>query len=216
MRASMMGAGFTELKRVLCLGAHSDDLEIGCGGTMRRIIQASPGVAIRWHVLAAAGERRREALRSARALLAGAKTSMHWSAYPESYFPQHWAAIKDEFEAIKRAFDPDVVFTHWRDDRHQDHRVLSDLAWNTFRNHLILEYEVPKYDGDLGNPNVYVALDEATCREKVSGIVRHFRTQAGKHWFTEDAFLALLRLRGIECGARARYAEAFYARKLVI
>lgn len=205
------------VRRVLCLGAHSDDIEIGCGGTVRRIIQAFPRVEFRWEVFAAPGPRAREAKRSAEAFLKGArKAGVHVRRFRESYFPHDWADIKDVFERIKTEFEPDVVFTHWRDDRHQDHRVLSDLAWNTFRDHAILEYEIPKYDGDLGNPNVYVALDESLARQKVSGILRHFPTQAGRHWFTEDTFMALLRLRGLECGSRTHYAEAFYGRKLVV
>jgi LmbE family N-acetylglucosaminyl deacetylase len=205
------------VQRVLCLGAHSDDLEIGCGGTLRRTIQEIPRVEIRWHVFSASGQRRCEAERSAKEFLRGGKDAqIHIGDFRESYFPEQWAAIKDVFETTKREFEPDVIFTHWRDDRHQDHRVLSDLAWNTFRNHTILEYEIPKYDGDFGNPNLYVALDEAVCREKVAAILRHFQTQNERHWFTEDTFLALLRIRGIECGPRTHYAEAFYARKLVV
>lgn len=205
------------VRRILCLGAHADDLEIGCGGTVRRIIQSSPRVVIRWHVFSALGRRRREARQSAKEFLHGANgAQILVGNCRESYFPEQWAAIKDAFEKMKGQFEPDLVFTHWRDDRHQDHRVLSDLAWNTFRNHTILEYEIPKYDGDLGNPNVYMALDEGICRQKVAAILSHFQSQQGRHWFTEDTLFALLRLRGIECGPRARYAEAFYARKLVL
>ncbi len=204
------------LKRVLCLGAHADDLEIGCGGTLRRIIAASPEVEVRWHVFSASGRRRLEAQKSAGEILKAARCSeIHVGNFRESYFPEKWAAIKDVVEATK-PFSPDVVFTHWRDDRHQDHRVLSDLAWNTFRDHLILEYEIPKYDGDLGNPNVYVTLEPEVCQQKVAGLLRHFSSQADKHWFTEDLFFGLMRMRGIECGPRTRYAEAFYARKLVV
>lgn len=213
----MLDLRFAQLRKILCVGAHSDDLEIGCWGTIRRTIQASPGVEVRWHVFSAAGERRREARQSAKEVLKGAKAArVGLSGFRESYFPEQWGEIKDVFEAIKREFDPDLILTHWRDDRHQDHRVVSDLTWNTFRNHAVLEYEVPKYDGDLGNPNVFVPLDETLARQKATAIVSRFKSQAMKHWFTEDTFLALLRLRGIECGARARFAEAFYARKLVI
>ena len=213
----MNGFALERLKTVLLLGAHADDIEIGCGGTVLRTIQASPDVEVHWHVFAAAGERRLEAERSARDFLRGARASgVHVADFRESYFPDQWAAVKDHFEQIRQQCEPDVVFTHWGSDRHQDHRVLSELAWNTFRQHLILEYEIPKYDGDLGNPSVYVALEEAVCKTKVSAILRHFRTQAAKHWFTEDAFMALMRLRGIECGPGARFAEAFHCRKLVV
>ncbi len=212
----MLGLNFDRARRVLCLGAHADDLEIGCGGTIRRMLRESPEIEIWWHVFSAPGERRHEARGSARELLDGARTAaVRIASFRESYFPQQWGRIKDTFEAIKDAFEPDLVLTHWRDDRHQDHRVLSDLAWNTFRSHTILEYEIPKYDGDLGNPNVYVSLGDDTCRQKVAAVLRHFKTQRTRHWFTEDALLGLLRLRGIECGPGTRYAEAFYGRKLI-
>ncbi|HTL18036.1 MAG TPA: PIG-L family deacetylase, partial [Patescibacteria group bacterium] len=133
-----------------------------------------------------------------------------------SYFPYEGAKIKNFFETLKKLPNPDLIFTHYRDDLHQDHRVISDLTWNTFRDHLILEYEIPKFDGDLGQPNVFVPLEEQTCLKKVNAVCRFFRTQSNKHWFSEDTFLALMRLRGIECASRTRFAEAFYARKLVL
>jgi LmbE family N-acetylglucosaminyl deacetylase len=213
----MLRLAFDQVKRLLCVGAHSDDLEIGCGGTVRRILRASPDVEVWWHVLSAAGDRRAEAEASATEILQGARTfHLEICDSRESYFPEQWGAIKDVFENVIRRSEPDLVLTHWRDDRHQDHQVLSDLAWNTFRNQTILEFEIPKYDGDVGNPNVYVALDEDLCIEKVNGIMKHFGSQAGRHWFTEDLFFALMRLRGMECGPGARYAEAFYGRKLVV
>jgi LmbE family N-acetylglucosaminyl deacetylase len=205
------------LRRVLCLGAHADDIEIGCGGTVLRLLAADPTVEICWRVFSAAGPRAKEAKASAAEFLQGARRSqVVVSRFQESYFPQHWGRIKDEFERLKASFDPDLILTHWRDDRHQDHRVLSDLAWNTFRNHRILEYEIPKYDDDLGQPNFYVGLEESVVSRKVTLLLRHFPSQAQRHWFTEDAFRGLMRLRGIECGPRARYAEAFHARKMVV
>jgi LmbE family N-acetylglucosaminyl deacetylase len=214
MSPSLLGLG--QSGKVLLLGAHSDDIEIGCGGTVLRMIRACPGIQVHWHVFSTPGLRRREAQNSAREFLkdAGQKT-VRVESFRESYFPDQWSDIKDVFGKIRRQFEPDFVFTHRGDDRHQDHRVLSELTWNTFRNHLILEYEIPKYEGDLGQPNLYVTLAEDLCRQKVSALLRHFPTQATKPWFTEDAFLALLRLRGIECGPKAHYAEAFHARKLV-
>ena len=141
-------------RRVLCLGAHSDDIEIGCGGTLLRLIAANPSIEIQWHVFSSSGPRRKEARASAAEFLRGVKKRQVVTyQFRESYFPIEWAKIKDEFERIKSGFDPDLILTHWRDERHQDHRVLSDLGWNTFRNHTILEYEIPKYDGDLGQPN---------------------------------------------------------------
>jgi LmbE family N-acetylglucosaminyl deacetylase len=204
-------------KLVLCLGAHADDIEIGCGGTLMRLLETWPGAEVHWHVFSAPGPRRGEAMRSAKQWLAtaGARTVKAWS-FRESYFPDQWAAVKDAMEQVRASCEPDLIFTHWREDRHQDHRVISDLTWNAFRDHAILEYEIPKYDGDFGQPNVYVPLDETACRRKVKALMRNFPSQASKHWFTPDTLLALPRLRGIECGPRVQYAEAFHARKLVL
>ena len=203
--------------KVLCLGAHSDDIEIGCGGTILRMLGAYPEAEVKWVVFSAKGARRREAQNSARSFLKGAAMcNVVLKGFRESFFPSREEEIKDLFESIKHGFDPDVIFTHYRHDLHQDHRVVSQLTWNTFRNHLILEYEIPKYDGDLGVPNTFVPLDSATCQAKVKNLITHFQSQRGKQWFTEDLFLALPRLRGMECNASARYAEAFYCRKLVI
>jgi LmbE family N-acetylglucosaminyl deacetylase len=203
--------------KVLCLGAHSDDIEIGCGGTILRLLKMYPNAEVWWVVFSAAGSRRREAQNSADAFLREAsKSKVVLKGFRESYLPFRGEKVKDFFESIKRRFSPDVVFTHYRHDLHQDHRVISDFTWNTFRNHLVLEYEIPKYDGDLGIPNTFVALDSATCRTKVKNLLTYFQTQRGKHWFSEDLFLSLLRLRGMECNAPSRYAEAFYSRKLVL
>ena len=205
------------LRRVLCLGAHSDDIEIGCGGTLLRLLESSGDLEIHWHVFAAHGPRQGEAQASAEHFLRGAAThTIALDQFRESYFPEEWAGIKDVFERIKHEFNPDLILTHWRDDRHQDHRVLSDLTWNTFRGHTVLEYEIPKYDGDMGRPNTYVSLDEPIARRKVDALMRHFATQRSRNWFTEDTFFGLMRLRGIECGPHAHYAEAFYSRKLVL
>jgi LmbE family N-acetylglucosaminyl deacetylase len=212
----MIELGFSSVKNILCLGAHSDDIEIGCGGTLLKLTRDHDGLNIWWIVFSAEGSRSREARSSAKAFLAGAarrKTVI--KQFRGSFFPFQAERIKEYFEEIKAAFRPDLVFTHYRDDRHQDHRILSDLAWNTFRNHLILEYEIPKYDGDLGIPNLFVRLDEALCRKKVEYLCRFFQTQTNKHWFDEDTFLSLMRLRGMECASQTRYAEAFHCRKLV-
>jgi LmbE family N-acetylglucosaminyl deacetylase len=136
--------------------------------------------------------------------------------YRDGFFPFHGAQIKDDFEALKRECNPDLIFTHYRDDRHQDHRLISDLTWNTFRNHLILEYEIPKYDGDLGQPNFFVPLDEAVCARKAKHLLESFVSQRNKHWFDEQTFSAILRLRGMEANSPTRYAEAFYCRKAVL
>lgn len=201
---------------ILCLGAHSDDIEIGCGGTILKLLKSYPKATVTWVVFSAKGSRIDEAVASAEAYLAGAKEKqIIVKDFRDGFFPYTGADIKIFFETLKPV-EPDVVFTHFRDDRHQDHRVISDLTWNTFRDHLILEYEIPKYDGDLGTPNFYVHLDKETCQEKVELLVQHFATQANKHWFTEETFFASLRLRGIESRAPEHYAEAFYGRKIVL
>jgi LmbE family N-acetylglucosaminyl deacetylase len=207
---------FGSVRRVLCLGAHSDDIEIGLGGTLLKLAAQVPDLEICWFVFSAPGPRTEEARRSANEFLAGvAQKQIKIGSFRESYFPSEWPAIKDWFEEIKANFDPDVVFTHYRDDRHQDHRVLSDLAWNTFRNHLILEYEILKYDGDLGGPNVFIPLSEEVCTRKIELLLKYFQTQSTKHWFTRDTFEAMHRIRGIECASVTGRAEAFYCRKLV-
>ena len=205
---------FDKLKKILCLGAHSDDIEIGCGGTILKLTEEHPGLEVMWVVFSAEGARHAEASASAAAFLKKAgKAKVVVKDFRGSFFPFQGEAIKSYFETLK-PFQPDVVFTHYRDDRHQDHRVLSDLAWNTYRDHLILEYEIPKYDGDLGVPNAFVPLDAKIARRKARLLKQVFASQRSKRWFTEETFLGLMRLRGIECGARGGYAEAFHARKL--
>ena len=203
--------------KVLCLGAHSDDIEIGCGGTVLKLIKDHKRTAFDWVVLSADERRRKEAEASAAAFLAGAgRRKVVVKKFRDGFFPYAGGEIKEYFEGLKRTIDPDLILTHCRSDLHQDHRLVSDLTWNTFRDHLILEYEIPKYDGDLGAPNVFVHLDEAVCRAKIRNILDHFETQAGNQWFTEDAFRALMRLRGIESNAPDGYAEAFHGRKLAL
>jgi len=198
--------------RLLCVGAHSDDIEIGCGGLILSLLRAGRHLEVDWVVFSASGKRAEEARAGARLFLDGAKTTrVALHEFRDGFFP-HTPEIKDVFESLKAA-RPDVVLTHYRHDRHQDHRVLSDLAWNTFRDHLVLEYEIPKYDGDLGSPNCFVPLDRAVCDEKVAHLEAAFGTQRDKHWFSAETFLGLMRLRGMECRAPGGYAEAFYARK---
>jgi len=202
--------------QVLCLGAHADDLEIGCGGTVLRLLESGRPVVVTWVVFSAEGERQREAHESAEIFLARAKTRIVvLKGFRDGFFPYQGPTIKEDFEELKRQVAPDLIFSHYRNDLHQDHRLISELTWNTFRNNLILEYEIPKYDGDLGSPNMFVDLDEPLCRRKVQTILDVYRTQAGKHWFDQDLFLALLRIRGMECGG-GKYAEAFYSRKTVL
>ena len=206
---------FDKLARVLCLGAHSDDVEIGCGGAILKLTEDHPGLDVMWVVFSAEGARSREARLSARVFLqAAGKQKVTVKKFRTSFFTFQGEKIKEFFETLK-GFQPDLIFTHHRDDRHQDHRVISDLAWQTFRNHLILEYEIPKYDGDLGAPNVFFPLDETLCHRKTECVCKFFQTQGNKHWFSADTFLSLMRLRGIECASPTKYAEAFYCRKLI-
>jgi LmbE family N-acetylglucosaminyl deacetylase len=202
---------------LLCVGAHSDDLEIGCSGTMLRLLAAWPIERVTWVVLSARGERGVEAEKAARRLL-GERPGVRivLGEFRDGFFPYTAVPIKEFFEQLKREVEPDLVLTHYRDDRHQDHRLVSELTYNTFRDHLILEYEIMKLDGDLGNPNVYVPLDEDVVGRKVELLMEGFGSQRDKRWFSEDAFRALMRLRGIEAGAPSGFAEAFYGRKLVI
>lgn len=203
--------------RLLCLGAHSDDIEIGCGGTVLTLLRRHERVAVRWVVFAAHDVRAREAQMSATAFLEGAsERAIDIRQYRDGYFPFVGAQIKDDFEAIKLDYTPDLVLTHSRDDRHQDHRLIAELTWNTFRNHMILEYEIPKYDGDLGQPNFFVPLEPAECSEKMRIILDCFPSQRSRHWFDEETFRALMRLRGMEANAPSKYAEAFYCRKMVM
>ena len=213
----MFQLNLEKLRTVLCLGAHSDDIEIGCGGTILKLVGARRGLHVIWVVFSAEGTRSREARLSAASFLRGVgKSTIVIKRFRNGFFPFEGRRIKEYFERLKRICRPDIVFTHYLDDRHQDHRVLSDLAWNTFRNHLILEYEIPKYDGDLGSPNLFVSLDEKVCRAKADSLGKFFRTQANKHWFTDDLFFSLMRLRGMECASTTKYAEAFYCRKLAV
>jgi LmbE family N-acetylglucosaminyl deacetylase len=203
--------------RILCLGAHSDDIEIGCGGFVLDLLRRRRRVEVDWIVFSAAAAREREARRSAALFLRGAarqRVAVH--GFRDGFFPYVGGAIKKAFEALKAEANPDVILTHYREDRHQDHRLLSDLTWNTFRNHFILEYEIPKFDGDLGAPNCFVALTRSTCARKVKYLTTSFGTQRDKHWFSAETFMGLMRLRGLECRAAGGYAEAFYTRKLVV
>jgi LmbE family N-acetylglucosaminyl deacetylase len=204
-------------KTVLCLGAHSDDIEIGCGGTLLRLLSEYENVVVHWVVFGAQGVRKTEAMESAERFLAKSKkTNILIESFKDGFFPYRGEEIKAFFETLKRAVAPDIIFTHYRHDRHQDHRLISELTWNTFRNHLIFEYEIMKYDGDLGNPNFFVHLDHPTCQQKITQLLSTFKSQANHHWFQEDAFWALLRLRGIECNALDNFAEGFHCRKLAI
>jgi len=205
------------LRRLLVIGAHSDDIEIGCGGTILRLLGDYSGLQVAWMVLSGHGGRVEEAQTSAAAMLSArpdARVAVH--SFRDGFLPYEGAAVKDAFERQKSEFQPDLILTHQGRDAHQDHRLVSELTWNTFRDHVILEYEIPKYDGDLGTPNIFVPLETDLVERKIDHLLRYFPSQHGRRWFTADLFRSILRLRGMECNAPSSYAEAFYARKLVI
>lgn len=203
--------------RVMCVGAHCDDIEIGCGGTILRLAVAHPNLHVYWVIFSSTPEREREARDSAMSFLTGvAKKTVVIHTLKDGYLPYLGAEMKDRFEQTKREFSPHVIFTHYRHDLHQDHRLISELTWNTFRNHLIFEYEIPKYDGDLGSPNIFVPLDESICHRKIDYIIDAFHSQREKHWFSRELFSSILRLRGMEANAASGYAEGFYCRKAVL
>jgi LmbE family N-acetylglucosaminyl deacetylase len=202
---------------ILCIGAHCDDIEIGCGGTILRLLDEHPGSSVHWVVLAGNPRRADEARSAAGAFLAGAgRRTVEVKTFRESYFPYVGAEIKDYFETLSEATDPQLILTHYHLDRHQDHRTVCELTWNTFRNHLIAEYEIPKYEGDLDRPNTYVALSRAHADRKVDLLLKHFPSQASRHWFKAETFHSLMTVRGNEAVAPEGRAEAFHVRKLVV
>lgn len=212
--AAVLGPGRGRL-RLLALGAHADDIEIGSGGTLLRLAEERE-LEVLWVVFCSTPQRGEEARGSAARFLGAARSStVRVGSHRDGFLPYEGAAIKDEFEALKGQFQPDVVLTHSRDDRHQDHRLVSELTWNTWRDHLILEYEIPKYDGDFGTPNLFAPLPEAVLEKKIQHLLASFPSQSSKPWFSPDLFRAVARLRGMECNAPERHAEAFYCRKLV-
>jgi LmbE family N-acetylglucosaminyl deacetylase len=203
--------------KVLCLGAHADDIEIGCGGTVLRIAEEYPKAEFRWIVFSAEGKRDGEAHQSADCFLADIESKViDVQKFRDSYFPFVGAAIKDYFVSLKKEFSPDLVLTHYSSDAHQDHQLIAKLTWNAFRDHFILEYEVAKYDGDLGTPNFYVHLNEDLVQRKITSICEIFQSQIEKEWFGEETLRSLMRIRGIESNSPSKYAEAFYCRKIVV
>jgi LmbE family N-acetylglucosaminyl deacetylase len=212
----MLGFKFENLRTILCLGAHSDDLEIGCGGTLLTLLARRPDLQVHWVVFSAVDSRATEAHRSAEELLRpAAKKTIALHKFRDTCFPFAGLDLKECFIKLQREVQPDLVFTHRRDDLHQDHRTVGEFTWNAFRNHCILEYEIPKYDGDLTTPNFYFPLSEEVARKKVEHLEQHFPSQHDKPWYTASTFQALLRLRGIECNSPGGMAEAFHARKMV-
>jgi LmbE family N-acetylglucosaminyl deacetylase len=202
--------------QVLCLGAHADDIEIGCGGTVLKLLNEIKEISFSWVVFSAQGEREKEALKSAQIFLEKAQSkNIVIKNFREAFFPYIGGDIKEFFEQMKQELSPDLILTHYRNDRHQDHRLISELTWNTFRDHLILEYEILKYDGDMGSPNFFMELSKSLGHRKIKNILDIFKTQQGRHWFSQETFLSLLSLRAVEAKTLNNYAEAFYCRKIV-
>ena len=215
-RLSLFSEG-QAVKKILALGAHADDIEIGCGGTLLRLLSERSDLEVTWVVFCSTAERAREAEASAERFLEGAaRRRILIKSHRDGFLPTEHARVKEEFEELKGQGSPDLILTHFRDDRHQDHRVVSELTWNTWRNHAIWEFEIPKYDGDFGSPNLFVPLSPSTLDRKITLVVQGFPSQVGKAWFTPDLFQAVARIRGMECAAPDRFAEAFYCRKLVV
>ena len=201
---------------VLCLGAHADDIEIGCGGTLLYLREAFPRLRFHWVVLSAAGPRRPEALKAVELFTAGCEKEVAVEDYRDGFLPYSGGKVKDFFEVMKNRVNPSLIFAPWRGDTHQDHRLVAELAWNTFRNHLILEYEIPKYDGDMGRPNLFVPLEAPLYQQKVDHLFEAFKSQCSKPWFDRETFLGLMRIRGMESNSPSGYAEGFHARKMVL
>jgi LmbE family N-acetylglucosaminyl deacetylase len=201
--------------KILALGAHCDDIEIGCGGTLLKLLDEYPAAEIFWVVFSSNPTRKKEAEYSAQDYLQNHKSAMiEINSFRNGYFPYVATDIKEYFETIKAKFNPDIIFTHYSDDKHQDHRTIAELSWNTFRDNVIFQYEIAKYDGDLCTPNFYTTLSEKYVEKKIDLLLKHYKTQTDKHWFTRDLFKSLLRVRGVECVSDSGFAEGFHARKL--
>jgi LmbE family N-acetylglucosaminyl deacetylase len=211
-----LGMNAERYLKILCMGAHSDDIEIGCGGTILRLAKEYPGCEIHWVVFNAIGIRESEARRSAELFAGSRLKGPLLKTFQDGFMPFVGGEVKAVFEQELKQLRPDLIFTHNGNDAHQDHRLISQLTWNTFRNHFILEYEIPKYDGDLGRPSIFVPLEREVCQKKVDYLMGAFQSQRTKQWFEPDTFYSLMRLRGMECVAPSGYAEAFYCRKLTL
>ena len=201
---------------VLCLGAHSDDIEIGCGGTVLYLRSILPQLKFYWVVFSAAGVRGKEAKRAADLFAGNCEKTIVLKNYRDGFLPYSGREVKDFFEDLKSQVSPDLIFTHWRGDAHQDHRLVCELTWNTFRDHLIWEYEIPKYDGDMGRPNLLLPLQSPLYEYKINHLFEAFESQRAKRWFDRETFLGLMRIRGMESNSPSGYAEAFYCHKLVL
>ena len=217
MHALSLRAG-ESVERVLAIGCHSDDIEIGCGGTIVTLLERNPDLEVTWLVLSAEGPRADEAKASAAVFLAGARREPRilLESFRDGYFPYVGGEVKDAFERLKPVVTPQIIFTHAGTDLHQDHRLVAELTWNTFRNHLVVEYEIAKYEGDLGSPNLYVPLSRTVAARKIELLLEHFASQRSRPWFRSETFDGLMCLRGVECNAPEGRAEAFHAPKMIL
>jgi LmbE family N-acetylglucosaminyl deacetylase len=206
----------SEPLNVLCLGAHCDDIEIGCGGTILQLAESRP-INCTWVVFCSNDLRAAEAQKCAESFLGKAKhTEIIIKNFRDGFLPYVGYEVKDFFEEIKQQVSPDLIFTHYRKDMHQDHRIISELTLNTFRSHMIFEYEIPKYDGDIGQPNCYVSISNENMKGKISNITKKYNSQSSKHWFTADLFKSFMRIRGMEINSSDNHAEAFYCNKFKV
>lgn len=199
---------------VLAVGAHSDDVEIGSGGTLLTLAAALPEVRAHVVVLSATPTRAGEAQAGARRFLPGGRVDVEVHDLPDGRYPGHWAGLKDRLEELARRVRPDLILAPRLDDAHQDHRTVARLVRTVWRDHLVLGYEIPKYDGDLPRPNLYVPLTAEVLQEKLRLLRTCFPSQADRDWFDDEVFRGLARLRGVE--SRCRYAEGFEVTKLVL
>ncbi|HDL48390.1 MAG TPA: PIG-L family deacetylase [Actinobacteria bacterium] len=206
----------TATPTILCLGAHSDDIEIGCGATVLRLLDALPGASVQWVVFSTHGERATEARRGADLFVGDRLAAFDTHDFRDGFFPGTFDEIKERFRGLARTVEPDLILTHWRRDAHQDHRLVAELTWQTFRDHFVLEYEIPKYDGGLGSPNVYMPITREQADRKVAYLMEAFRSQHGKYWFNEETLRSLMTIRGVECKSSGGFAEAFYGHKVVL
>ncbi|MCA9192840.1 MAG: PIG-L family deacetylase [Planctomycetales bacterium] len=213
----MLATKLDNVQSILCLGAHADDIEIGCGATLLQIVALRPDLRIKWVVFTSDSQRQVEAQASAEAILAGvAHASIEILQFSDRYLPWAGQQVKEKFFQLQETINPDLIFTHLLEDRHQDHRLLSELTWNTFRNHLIWEYEIPKYEGDLGHPNCYVSIPAKIGERKIDLLLEHFASQGNKSWFNRDTFRALMHIRGLESKSPSGLAEGFICRKALV
>lgn len=202
--------------QIVCIGAHCDDIEIGCGGSLVALSQAYPLSHFHCWVFSGNAARAAESRACLTQLLDAERFTLQVFDHRDGYFPAQWAQVKERLATLSQTINADLVFTHTARESHQDHRVLAELTWNHFRRHTVLEYEIAKYEGDLGRANFYIPLSTEQFEAKLSALLSAFPSQASKGWFTRNTFEAIARLRGVESHATSGYAEAFRARKSVL